>query len=145
MFSFHCLVYPQTFRTVQYILLREVSVHQVQLFLSSSPVLCLPWPHNGRHFVARVSLLLIKLNPAVWVGPGGTVLRQCWLQVRKAFISITSVDGVEMEYNTTNGRKEKKPLSAHHKSSLLRLHLSHFLNTKTSQIFTSTSDTQVCC
>ena len=49
------------------------------------------------------------------------VLRQCWLEVQKAFILITSVDGVEMEYNTTTGRKEKKPLLAHHKSSLLRV------------------------
>ena len=36
-------------------------------------------------------------------------------------------------------------LSAHHKSSLLRLHLSHFLNTNTLQSFPSTSDTQACC
>ena len=36
------------------------------------------------------------------------VLRQRWLEVQKAFIPITSVDGVEMEYNTTNGRKEKE-------------------------------------
>ena len=55
--------------------------------------------------------MLVKLHPAVWVGPGGggMVLRQRWLEVLKAFIPIPSVDGVEMEYNTTNGRKEKKP------------------------------------
>ena len=57
---------------------------------------------------SRISLLLVKLNPAVWVGPGGMVLRQHWLEVQKAFIPITSVDGVEMEYNTTNGRKKKE-------------------------------------
>ena len=57
---------------------------------------------------SRVSLLLVKFNPAVWVGPGGMVLRQRWLEVQKAFIPITSVDGVEMEYNTTNGSKEKE-------------------------------------
>ena len=41
---------------------------------------------------SRVSLLLVKLNPAVWVGPGAMVLRQRWLEVQKAFIPITSVD-----------------------------------------------------
>ena len=65
---------------------------------------------KGSLMTRRASLLLVKLNnPAVWVGPAGMVLRQRWLEVQKAFILITSVDGVEMAYNTTNGRKEKKP------------------------------------
>ena len=106
MFNFHCLVYPRTLHTV-YPTPRGISPPSsaVSVFLSSvMPPLAPHWAS----FCSRVSFLLVKLNLAVWVGPEGMVLRQRWLEVQKVFIPITSVDGVEMEYNTTNRRKENK-------------------------------------